>query len=554
MPFFPLNSRLVAFTLTLIASATLITLLEIKNVRGDVKAAKHQMLQEAKIHYQNILTTRSWSARYGGVFVRPAEGLRPNPYLKEMINEATITTDANETLIKINPAWMTRQLSEMMKREDFSYAITSDHPVNPANRSGDFEKEAFAYLRAHPAEKIYYRFDEGEKKLRYLGGLYIQPSCLKCHDRTQYRIGDLRGGISISLSAEKLEALKLSLAHKSYLIIALIWAVHILLGSFYWMQERQRNRMKRLNASLEEMVKARTEELSLKNSYLQTIFNLEQNLIFTVDRQWKLIDYNRACAEFFGPDKIGALCQEHACLCNYFEPYESADPALSGLRGGSLIDYMLTHQNVRMNVLLNWEGKQYIFELFVRPIAHSYEHHILVVMSDVTKRQQKIESLEEASLSDPLTGVGNRMKFNVHFDQYFKTSERYHKEFSLILLDIDHFKRINDTYGHDRGDEVIIAITNIVRNRIRKSDILCRWGGEEFVVLMPMTPLDEANRFAEQLKERIAIEHFPEVGHVTCSFGVASYRSGDTKEALFKRLDEALYRAKKSGRNCVVAV
>lgn len=550
----PLNSRLIGFTVILCASAALITILEIKNARGDIEQAKEHILKEAAVHYNNITVTRAWAAHFGGVFVRSDGKLQPNPYLKEMIDEAAVQTQTGEKLIKINPAWMTRQLSEMTQSEDFSYRITSDHPINPINRSGDFEYEAFAYLREHPGEKIYYRFDETEKKLRYLGGLYIEESCLRCHDRTRYEIGDLRGGISMSLSTHHLDGLKVSLTHKSYLMITLIWAVHILLWSFFWMQERQRSRMKKLNQTLEEKVKTRTQELSLKNGYLKTIFNMEQNLIFTVDREWKLIDYNRACAEFFGVEKISTLCQEHACLCNYFEPYECEDTEASRLKGGELISYMLRHQQKRLNVLLNWEGKHYIFELLVRPIEHSSQEHILVVMSDITKRQKKIESLEEATLTDPLTGAGNRMKFNLHFDQYFKTSERYKKEFSLILLDIDFFKKINDTYGHDTGDKVLVSLANIIRGRIRASDVFCRWGGEEFVILMPMTTLDAAIKLSEQMRDAISTAYFEEVEHLTCSFGVASYRQSDSKEQLFKRLDEALYRAKKSGRNCVVSV
>ncbi|WP_294913864.1 Tll0287-like domain-containing protein, partial [Sulfuricurvum sp. UBA5598] len=186
----PLNSRLIGFTVILCASAALITILEIKNARGDIEQAKEHILKEAAVHYNNITVTRAWAAHFGGVFVRSNGKLQPNPYLKEMIDEAAVQTQTGEKLIKINPAWMTRQLSEMTQSEDFSYRITSDHPINPINRSGDFEYEAFAYLREHPGEKIYYRFDETEKKLRYLGGLYIEESCLRCHDRTRYEIGD----------------------------------------------------------------------------------------------------------------------------------------------------------------------------------------------------------------------------------------------------------------------------------------------------------------------------------------------------------------------------
>ena len=120
------------------------------------------------------------------------------------------------------------------------------------------------------------------------------------------------------------------------------------------------------------------------------------------------------------------------------------------------------------------------------------------------------------------------------------------------MLDIDHFKKINDTYGHLVGDEVLKGLSKILQKYLRESDIVARWGGEEFVILLPRTNKRRALKVAEQLQKYIKRLQIDEVGHITCSFGVTQFKNGDDKDSVFKRLDMALYEAKISGRDCII--
>jgi diguanylate cyclase (GGDEF)-like protein len=122
---------------------------------------------------------------------------------------------------------------------------------------------------------------------------------------------------------------------------------------------------------------------------------------------------------------------------------------------------------------------------------------------------------------------------------------------SLIIFDVDHFKRINDLHGHNVGDAVLKSLTQLVVGQIRLSDLLGRWGGEEFVLLLRDSDCDGAIHLAEKLKTIIASHEIPVVGHVTCSFGVASWSPGDTDLDLIAQADAALYAAKHGGRNQV---
>jgi diguanylate cyclase (GGDEF)-like protein len=152
--------------------------------------------------------------------------------------------------------------------------------------------------------------------------------------------------------------------------------------------------------------------------------------------------------------------------------------------------------------------------------------------------------------TDLLTGAYNRYRFTQLFEIELQRVLRYGGALALIMFDIDYFKRINDDFGHAEGDAVLKEIAHLVRDLIRASDALVRWGGEEFMILVPHTG-DEAADLAEKLRTAVENHRFPQIPRVTVSFGVSAFVPGDTLETLFARTDEALYLAKNQGRNCV---
>jgi diguanylate cyclase (GGDEF)-like protein len=161
------------------------------------------------------------------------------------------------------------------------------------------------------------------------------------------------------------------------------------------------------------------------------------------------------------------------------------------------------------------------------------------------------EELQRLATTDDLTGVWNRRHFEAVLAAEIQRAGRYGEPVSLLLFDIDHFKVINDTYGHLVGDQVLIALSHRVRNELRSVDLLARWGGEEFVVMLPHCDATQAQHLAEKLRVLIAGDPFPGVGQVTSSFGVAQFRPPESADAWLKRADDALYQAKAAGRNRV---
>ena len=165
--------------------------------------------------------------------------------------------------------------------------------------------------------------------------------------------------------------------------------------------------------------------------------------------------------------------------------------------------------------------------------------------------QDLATELQLQALRDPLTGLGNRNKFGDAVAMEIARARRQGTPFSLALYDVDRFKLVNDTHGHQAGDKVLVELSRLVSARIRDVDLLVRWGGEEFLLLCSGCDGPVAMRLAEKLRAAIESANFGAAGPVTCSFGVAQYETGESAEAVIARADAALYRAKIGGRNRV---
>jgi len=165
--------------------------------------------------------------------------------------------------------------------------------------------------------------------------------------------------------------------------------------------------------------------------------------------------------------------------------------------------------------------------------------------------QRTVVELEQVAGTDKLTGAWNRRRIEECVRSEMDRLNRYDQPLSLLVVDIDHFKAINDQHGHGAGDQVLQAVTALLQSRLRGTDALARWGGEEFVVVCPNTGRSTAALLAERLRGQIASADFPLIGQLTVSIGAAECSPGDTWEEWFQRADEALYRAKTGGRNQV---
>lgn len=178
----------------------------------------------------------------------------------------------------------------------------------------------------------------------------------------------------------------------------------------------------------------------------------------------------------------------------------------------------------------------------------------ILTVEDNTKQHEMMKILEQQALTDVLTKLGNRQAFNIKTEECFAQHRRNGISFSLLVFDIDHFKSVNDTYGHIAGDEVLVSLSAVATSNKRATDYMYRIGGEEFAVYLTGTDLEGAKHAAEQLRRSVMEEVTVGNGHhITISIGVAELQDNDTPDSLFKRADDNLYLAKRAGRNRVEA-
>ncbi len=218
------------------------------------------------------------------------------------------------------------------------------------------------------------------------------------------------------------------------------------------------------------------------------------------------------------------------------------------------------------------DGGIYIVDATIIPILDNYNNVIeyIAIRHDVTELESAKEQLKDLNCAmklkvtelndltcdlevqastDPLTQIYNRLKFNKIFQDEFRKAKAENLPLSFIMMDIDHFKSINDTYGHQVGDTVLKEITKVVRKNKKGSDVFARWGGEEFVILAVNTHLEGVKILAEHIREMIEVHMFSDVERVTSSFGVAVLTDESATDELIEKADQALYKAKKNGRN-----
>lgn len=287
-------------------------------------------------------------------------------------------------------------------------------------------------------------------------------------------------------------------------------------------------------------------KVNLQERYIKTILDSQKNIVVVTDGKG-LLFANQAFYDYFGYPSLDNFRHDHACICDFFESGESDEylqPKIDGLLWTDyLIQYNMKEQKVKMTVGEHTS----IFTVHAKRMEYAGEIRHVVVFTDITK-------LNQLATQDVLTQVANRFQFDNVLEHSISLAQRYGRTLSILLIDIDFFKEVNDTYGHLIGDEVLKKLARTLSDGIRKSDVIARWGGEEFVILLPDSELSSALKLAETLRIKVAETDFePVTKQVTCSIGVARWNEGENSDQLLKRVDEKLYSAKENGRNRVIS-
>lgn len=405
--------RLVAFNLLIVLLCGLVVGLSWQINRDALDDVALKVFRaQGRAAFQLIQTARFWNALRGRVYVPLSEQMPPNPYLTTP--DRDITDNLGRALTQVNPAYMTRQIAELLSGSNIELHITSLRPLNPLNRADPWEADT---LRQFEQSGHLERVDRVGERYRYMSGLIIEHACMQCHEQHGYRIGDLRGGISVSVPAAQIDLL------------------------------------------------------------------------------------------------------------------------VADMREGASRTHLLAFLLLSLSAVT-------LFSLFY------------LLRAKLAASTQVQEELKELVERDVLTSVLSRRELMNRMADEVERVRRYQTPLTLIMADVDHFKRINDRYGHAYGDRVLRAVAQAMEQTLRSVDMIGRYGGEEFVMLLPNTALNDARPLAERLLQAVCrlsvATETGEVVGVTVSLGLACSQelaASVDGEVLINAADRALYRAKREGRN-----
>jgi len=306
---------------------------------------------------------------------------------------------------------------------------------------------------------------------------------------------------------------------------------------------------------LDKKIKKISEHIVFRREYetqkiiMNEIAHLQGSMLAVLNEEFKLLFLNDKALAFWGEENIEEAIKHDRMLSSrmvkqeeYFYPSE-----IEGRHWITEIQLLPPHKRI----IALWTPGKEVINTYVVDVTYSAESkHTIISLSEITKMEEEKKLYQKQIYVDELTQIYNRTMFNKQLDIELKRANSEKSELSMIVMDIDHFKQVNDHYGHMVGDEVLVGLTHLIKRKIRANDLFARWGGEEFVILLPDTDSEGARILAENLRKMIEVHTFSADISLTCSFGVAAKKQDDVY--LFRKADEALYRAKLNGRNRVV--
>lgn len=537
---------------------------------------------QARIAYDKDVIYRRWNTMHGGVYVPITDETQPNPYLSN-IPDRDIRTSTNKSLTLMNPDYMMRQVDELSFEEhDVRGHITSLNPTRKENSPDPWEEKALMAFTEGEKEVSEIQIIEDQEYMRLIRPLITEEGCMQCHAKQVYHIGDIRGGLSVAIPMKPLYAIERINLVNSSLGIMFIWFLGLvgigLGGRRLVLSDRKRREAEELlieqhaelqsaNNELEVLYKVSSaisqsiDMNELLKGVLVTITGLDQ---FNVENKGGIFmiegDRMRLIAHLGHPSAFLDLHREIKvgdCLCG-----QAAKTGEVIISRNSSTDNMHTiaypgmephgHIIVPLKTLNRIIGVLYLYI----PADIEVDEHKINLLSSLGNQvgiaisnSQLYEETRRLTLEDHLTGLANRRFMDIVLKRSFAKSVRFKRPLSVIMLDIDRFKKYNDTYGHSEGDNVLKAVAKVLLKETREIDLAVRYGGEEFLVLLPETGLKSALDVAERIRQTVETST-----KVTVSLGVTSYHEKMQQDDLIIKADEALYKAKQNGRNRIETI
>ena len=659
---------------------------EIRQIGQHVDAVARE---RGAVLFRLVEITRDWNASHGGVYVPVTETTGPNPYLVDPRRDF-VTADGTK-LTMVNPAYMTRQIAELaQKSEGVRLHLTSLNPIRPGNRADAWEAGALASFETGIKERISFFEQDGQPVHRYMAPLLVKPACMRCHARQGYEVGQIRGGISVTMPARELLAAAaghtrwtLAVAFGASLVAGLLGHLALNRARRYYVglsdlaREQDRVIAERTrevgarNADLEREVDERRrgqQRLAESESRYRSVIESSQDgvvvldqgkvvfanermtdmlgyrmeealgrsfldFVAEADRPWvaerhqrrmrgeKLPGASRIRLQHHNPRlariadvlvvplhegqhgqwvvtvkditlqvrnerelQIAAAVFEHAAegvmVTDRDNRILRVNPGFTAITGytadeviGRTPDFLESgrHDAAFFEVMRqalaesgHWEGEiwnrhkdghVYVQWLAITTVPEDGEDtgKYVATFIDITQRKEAEEALRHKAQHDPLTDLPNRTLFDDRLDAALAASRRYGRQLGLLAIDLDHFKEVNDTLGHQAGDEVLVEAAKRLLSCVREADTVARLGGDEFAVLLTeVGGAAEVEQVGRRAQELLAQPFHVGAGtaRVSGSIGMVLYpEHAEDAESLRRLADRALYAVKSGGRN-----
>ena len=537
----PIKPRIKVLALTIMWwSIVLIGSYEL-TVNNNRKSIERLAVAEARTHFEKEALFRKWGAEQATSYRLISDTTLPNPLLSH-VNERDILTTDGKRLTLVNPAMTHETVKFDNQREGIKGRLISLKPMNPANSADEWEMIALQNFEKGIKESNKIEVLNGQKYIRFVGPLFVEKSCLKCHEAGGYKLGDIRGGISIHMPYDKYDEIlnsELFAIMAGHIAVWLIGAIGIVIAQIYLAKSDCKHRK----------IQAEADKLSFRNMLLGSL----SEGVYGVGKDGVLLFINNSALNILGYEESEVIGGCPHCMFHY--KYPNGDeypreqcPSEKSIRNGT--------KHSGEDMLFAKDGRGIPVEINTVPIVQNGKLiGAVVAFRDISQRIKMQQELESLAKTDYLTQINNRRTFVQNLKQDFANFKRNSTNCAILMMDIDHFKHINDTYGHAAGDAVLKELSQVVSNEIREVDTVGRLGGEEFGVILRQTSLEGAGEFAERLRRRIdslIVEFESDIIRFSVSAGVSVFRADDfDEESVLSRADKALYIAKNSGRNRV---
>ncbi len=506
---------------------------------------------QAREVFRMMESVRAWNAGHGGVYVVQDERTPPNPYLEGV--EREVETRDGRRLTLVNPAYMTRQIAESVgEHTGMRVHITSLKTLNPGNAADDWERAALLAFESGDRERAEVLELAGRRTIRYMAPLYTRQACLECHARQGYRVGDVRGGISVSFPIEHIVAARGAQARS-------VLAVHLvgwLLVAALTVLALSRSRLQLLaladaKREQEALVEQRTAELRREvaerrhaETRLRLLIDASGNGIFGLGAGGECSFINPVALRLLGVARAEDLLGQP--LLERIAPL--------GAHLGMLQDALRLGRSVHSDevVFRRSDGTTFDAEVRLDPIDAEAGGGVVVNFADVSRRKAAEASVWHQANHDPLTGLANRGLLRERLADTVLQARRSREIIGLLFIDLDGFKAINDTHGHDAGDAVLREVAQRLQGGIRESDFAARLAGDEFVVVLRhLAGEDYAGAVAGKLLAALSepVRHGEGELAVSASIGIALHpHDANAADELLRQADAAMYKAKEAGK------